>query len=195
MFYKLFVGSFCEQPLVLEKLLNTVKWSTFWVSFIRVLTILGWLWCIEILKINCLVTSNVRFGSVSINPVTLKVVYVCGFQNPTKTHCLYVSSLKAFHIPILNLKNSVSKLISYTTIHKSSCYLFVHCTVSCCVYFCHYFFQKWLSPAANPLKVLYKGKIEWSDRSCSNSSSIKPFLHKPFFRVRHLETILIHLDV
>ena len=42
-FYKLFGGNFCEQPLVLGKLLNTVKWSTFWVSFIRVLTILGWL--------------------------------------------------------------------------------------------------------------------------------------------------------
>ena len=69
-FCKLFGGKFCEQPLVLGKLLNTVKWSTFWVSFIRVLTILGWLWCIEIFKIDYLVTFNVRFGLVSINPVT-----------------------------------------------------------------------------------------------------------------------------
>ena len=64
------VGNFYEQPLVLGKLLNTVKWSTFWVSFIRVLTILGWLLCIDNFKIDYLVTSNVRFGSVSINPVT-----------------------------------------------------------------------------------------------------------------------------
>ena len=56
---------------MLGKLLNTVKWSTFCVSFIRVLTILGWLWCIEIFKIDYLVTSNVRFGLVSINPVTI----------------------------------------------------------------------------------------------------------------------------
>ena len=69
-FYKLFGGNFCEQPLVLGKLLNTVKWSTFWVSFIRVLTALGWLWCIEIFKIDYLVTTNVRFGTVSINQVT-----------------------------------------------------------------------------------------------------------------------------
>jgi len=33
----------CEQQLVLGKLLNTVKWSTFCVNFIRVITILRWL--------------------------------------------------------------------------------------------------------------------------------------------------------
>ena len=33
-FNKLFGGNFWEQPLVLWKLLNTVKWSTFWVSFV-----------------------------------------------------------------------------------------------------------------------------------------------------------------
>ena len=69
-FYKLFGGNFCEQPLVLGKLLNTMKWSTFWVSFIRVLTALGWLQCIEIFKIDYLVTSKVRFGTVSVNQVT-----------------------------------------------------------------------------------------------------------------------------
>ena len=42
-FYKLFGGNFCEQQLMLGKLLNIVKWSTFCVSFIRMLTILGWL--------------------------------------------------------------------------------------------------------------------------------------------------------
>jgi len=41
-FYKLFGRNFFELPLVLEKLLNTVKWSTFWESFIRVLTFIGW---------------------------------------------------------------------------------------------------------------------------------------------------------
>ena len=69
-FQPLFGGKFCEQQLVLWKLLNTVKWSTFCVSFIRVLTIPGWLWCFEIFKIDYLVTPNVRFGTVSINPVT-----------------------------------------------------------------------------------------------------------------------------
>ena len=53
-----------------------LKWSTFWVSFIRVLTILGWLWYIEIFKIDYLVPSNVRFGTVSINPVTNVVIFV-----------------------------------------------------------------------------------------------------------------------
>jgi len=42
-FSKLFGGNFCEQQLVLGKLLNTVKWFTFCVSFIRMLTIPGWL--------------------------------------------------------------------------------------------------------------------------------------------------------
>jgi len=55
---------------VLGKLLNTVRWFTFCVSFIRVLTILGWLHCFKIFKIDYLVTSNVQFGTVSINPVT-----------------------------------------------------------------------------------------------------------------------------
>ena len=58
-FYKLFGGNFCEQPLVLGKLLTTVKWSTFCVGFIRVITILGWLQCFKIFKIDYLVTSNV----------------------------------------------------------------------------------------------------------------------------------------
>ena len=57
-FYRSFGGNFCEQQLVLEKLLNTVKFFTFCVSFIRVLTILGWLYCFEIFKINYLVTSD-----------------------------------------------------------------------------------------------------------------------------------------
>ena len=39
----LFGGNFCEQKLVQGKLSNTVKWSTFSVSFIHMLTILGWL--------------------------------------------------------------------------------------------------------------------------------------------------------
>ena len=55
---------------MLWKLLDTVKWSTFCVSFIRVLTMPGWLWCSEIFKIDYLVTPNVRFGMVSINAVT-----------------------------------------------------------------------------------------------------------------------------
>ena len=59
---------------MLGKLLNTVKWSNFCASFIRVLTILGWLWCFEIFKIDYFVTSNVRFGMVSINPVTYYAV-------------------------------------------------------------------------------------------------------------------------
>jgi len=42
-FLILFGENFCEQQLVLGKLLNTVKWSTFCVSFIRLLTILDWL--------------------------------------------------------------------------------------------------------------------------------------------------------
>jgi len=56
--------------VVLEKLSNTVKWSTFCVSFVRILTILGWLYYFKIFKIDYLVTSNVRFGMVSVNPVT-----------------------------------------------------------------------------------------------------------------------------
>ena len=56
-------------------ILNTVKWSTFYASFICVLTILGWLYCFEIFKIDYLITSNVRFGTVSINPVTIYPVY------------------------------------------------------------------------------------------------------------------------
>jgi len=67
---KLFGGNFCEQPLVLGKLLKIVKWSTFCVSFIRVLTIPRWLYCFEILKIDYLVTPYERFGTVSITPVT-----------------------------------------------------------------------------------------------------------------------------
>ena len=42
-FSKLFGGNVCEQQTVLGRLLNTVKQSNFYVSFIRVLTILGWL--------------------------------------------------------------------------------------------------------------------------------------------------------
>ena len=37
-----------EILLVLGKLLSTVKWSTFCVSFMSVLTILGWLWGVKI---------------------------------------------------------------------------------------------------------------------------------------------------
>ena len=65
-FYKLFGGNFCEQQLVLGKLLNTVKWSTSWVSFIRVLTIPGWLYCFEILKIDYLVTKKCSLVFVNI---------------------------------------------------------------------------------------------------------------------------------
>jgi len=56
----------CEQQIVLEKLSNTMKWSTFRVSFDHELTILGWLSCF---KINHLMTSNVQFGMVCINTV------------------------------------------------------------------------------------------------------------------------------
>ena len=61
---------------MLGNLLNSVKWSTFCVSFVRVFITLGWLQCYEIFKIDYLVTSNVRFGTVSINPVT----YATGFM-------------------------------------------------------------------------------------------------------------------
>ena len=61
----LFDGNFCEQQLVLGKLSTILKWATFCVSFVRVLTILGWLQCFKIFKIDCLVTSNVQFGTVS----------------------------------------------------------------------------------------------------------------------------------
>ena len=66
----LFGGNFYKQPLVLGKLLNTVKWSIFCVSFIYALTILGWLLWFKIFKIDHLITSNVQFGIVSQNPVT-----------------------------------------------------------------------------------------------------------------------------
>ena len=70
-FYKLFGGNFCEQQLMLGKLLNTVKWSNFCVSFICVLTILVGYGTLKSLKsVTYLVTSNVQFGTVSINPVT-----------------------------------------------------------------------------------------------------------------------------
>ena len=42
-----FGRNFCEQQLVLGKLSNTVKWSTFCVSFVPMLTILG---CYSALK-------------------------------------------------------------------------------------------------------------------------------------------------
>ena len=64
-FLILFGMNFCEQQLVLGKLSNTVKWSTFCVSFICMLTILGWLQCFKIFKINYFVTSNVRFHKSS----------------------------------------------------------------------------------------------------------------------------------
>ena len=64
-FCKLFGRNFCEQPIVLGKLLIIVKWSTFWVSFICVLTVLGRFQCSEIFKIDYLIISNMRFGSVS----------------------------------------------------------------------------------------------------------------------------------
>ena len=87
---KLFGRNFCEQQLaiVLGKLFNTVIWSTFCVSFICVLTILGWLQCFEIFKINYLVTSNVRFGMVSINPVT---------YNQYELLCTWLCMLFHFH--------------------------------------------------------------------------------------------------
>ena len=69
----LFGRSFCEQQLVLGKLSNTVKWSTFCVSFVHMLTILSWLKCF---KTNYLVTSNVQFGMISINPVTYENLFI-----------------------------------------------------------------------------------------------------------------------
>ena len=65
--------NFCEKKLVLGRLLNTVKWSTFCVSFVCVLTILGQLQCLKIFKIDYVVTSNVQFGMVSINSVTYQM--------------------------------------------------------------------------------------------------------------------------
>jgi len=65
----LFGGNFYEQQVVLSRLSNTVKWSTFSVSFIHLLTILGWLVCFKTFKIDYLVISNLRFGSFP-NPVT-----------------------------------------------------------------------------------------------------------------------------
>ena len=69
-FLILFGRSFFEQQLVLGELLSTVKWSTFCASFISVLSILDWLQCFQIFKINYRITSNVQFGTVYINSVT-----------------------------------------------------------------------------------------------------------------------------
>ena len=70
----LFGMKFYKQQLVLGKPLSTVKWSTFCVSFMSVLTIFGWLWGVKIFKINyLLLTSNVWFGTVSINLVTFSL--------------------------------------------------------------------------------------------------------------------------
>ena len=57
--------------VVLGKLSNTVKWLTFCAGFIGVLTILGWLWRLKIFKIDYHVTSNARFGTFFLNPVTI----------------------------------------------------------------------------------------------------------------------------
>ena len=54
-----------------------MNWSTSCVSFVRVLTILGWLQYFEIFKIDYLVTSNVRFGTDSINPVNGYFLNTC----------------------------------------------------------------------------------------------------------------------
>ena len=51
----LFSGNFYKKQLLLGKLLNTAKWSIFCVSFIHMLTILGWLWWFKIFKIEYLV--------------------------------------------------------------------------------------------------------------------------------------------
>jgi len=67
-FLSLFGRNFCEQQLVLEKGSSQTQWNG--PSLACVLTILGWLWCFTIFKIDYLITSNVRIGMVIINPVT-----------------------------------------------------------------------------------------------------------------------------
>ena len=96
----LFGRNFCEQQLVLGKLLNTVKWSTFCVSFVRLLKILGWLQCIEIFKIDYLVTSNVRFGTsfhksshiyLLNSSICLYTFKLIALRSPTTLTCRYCS--------------------------------------------------------------------------------------------------------
>jgi len=53
-------------------------------KFHHVLTILGWLQCFKVFKIDYLITSHVRFGTVSIDAVTY--VVICS-SLPSKSNC------------------------------------------------------------------------------------------------------------
>ena len=121
-FSQLCGGNFCEQQLVL---LNTVKWSTFCVNFIRVLTILVWLQCF---KIDYLVTSNVRFEMVSINPVTFYVLLHAYLSNFPFNCCRIYAAIYECIIIVVYVdiwKFSMKKLHNHFSVIVCSAYFII----------------------------------------------------------------------
>ena len=103
-----------------------MKWSTFFVSFIRVLTILGWLKWFENFKVDYLLTSNVRFWTVSLNLLYTSVAKVLLVVRHLNSNSPISTAISRLFSSVVNCKQLSLFYAAYTNTSHTKLGTLIH---------------------------------------------------------------------